>query len=109
MSNSKDNCVIKQTDTGSLIFGPGAYIDMPHLSSAFFKHGREVNSAVLENDKNSYPPEIDDVLRKVCKDDVRNLVVRTTTNCEVDNYTLARVITKTFCEPEEPATVKKPP
>ena len=51
-----DNSVIKQTDTSSLIFGPGAYIDMPHLSSAFFKHGREANSAVLGNDNNSYTP-----------------------------------------------------
>ena len=51
-----DNCVFKQTDTGSLIFGPGSYLDIPHLSSASFKHEREVNSAVLGNVTNSYPP-----------------------------------------------------
>ena len=40
--------VVKQVaDTGSMIFGPGSYIDMPNLTSMFFKYGREVNSATL--------------------------------------------------------------
>ena len=38
---------------------------------------------------------MDDVIRKVCANDVKNLVVRTTTNFEVDEYALARIISET--------------
>ena len=91
--------VVKQVaDTGSIIFGPGSYIDMPHFASAFLKYGREANSATLRGDENSYPQEFDDVVRKVCVDDIKNLVVRTTTNYEIDQCTIGRVISKTYCD-----------
>ena len=83
---------------GNMIFGPASYITMPQFASEFFKYGREANSADLGGSESSHPPEFVDVVRKVCKNGAKKLVVRRTTNFEVDEHTFARIISITLCD-----------
>ena len=65
--------VAKKIDQNSIIQQSGAYVEMARLTSALLQYGRKETSATLRGDQSSYLPEIEDVVQKVCLDDVKTL------------------------------------
>ena len=76
------------------VYGQASYIPVPDLASDFMKFGLGINSSSLGNVGNDHPPEIDDVVRRISASDVKKLVVRTTTNFEVDQDVVSRIISE---------------